>query len=97
MLNSPTLDNNKPIIITNQIFKPFDTYLALIMTNLANGKVSLKLNSSVLAQKTSSSLYSNFILNLYIVHEVNNWSINLSNNFTLKNCLFGTAFHGAGK
>ena len=49
--------------------------------------VILKFNNSVLVQK-SSSLYSNFILNLYIVYELNNQSCNPSNNFPLKNCLF---------
>ena len=38
----------------------------------------------------NSPLYSNFILDLYIVYEINNWPINCSNNLTLKNCLFGT-------
>ena len=36
-------------------------------------------------------LYSNFILNLYIVYELNNWSDNPSNDFEIRNCLFGTA------
>ena len=30
------------------------------------------------------------MLNLYIVCELNNWSINPNDNITLKNCLFGT-------
>ena len=58
------------------------------MSNLANDRVILKFNNSVLVQKNSSSLYSNFILNLYIVHELNNWPHNPANNFPLKNCLF---------
>ena len=41
-------------------------------------------------QRSSSSSYSNSILNLYIVYELNNWQRNLTNNFRLKNCLFGT-------
>ena len=52
--------------------------------------VNLKFCNSVLVQKSFSSLYSNFILNLYIVCELNNWPGNLTNTFTLKNCLFGT-------
>ena len=32
---------------------------------------------------------SKFISNLYIVSQLNNWLRNPSNNFTLKNCLFG--------
>ena len=35
-------------------------------------------------------MYSNFILNFYIVYELNAWPRNPSNTFTLKNCLFGT-------
>ena len=46
---------------------------------------------SVLLQKSFSSLYSNFILSLYTVYELNTWPRNPTNNFTLKNCLFGTA------
>ena len=34
------------------------------MSSLANGRVILKFNNSALEQKASSSLYSNFILNL---------------------------------
>ena len=41
-------------------------------------------------QKNFSSLYNNFILNLYIVYELNTWQHNPTNNFTLKKCLFGT-------
>ena len=35
-------------------------------------------------------MYSNFILNLYIVSELNTWPLNPTNNFTLESCLFGT-------
>ena len=35
-------------------------------------------------------MYSNFILNLRKVHQINTWPRNPSNNFTLKNSLFGT-------
>ena len=41
-------------------------------------------------QKSLSSLYSNFILNLYIIYELNYWPRYHINNFPLKNCLFGT-------
>ena len=60
------------------------------MSNLANGKMNLKFNNSVLIQKSFSSLYSNFVLSLYIVQKLNTWPRNAANNFTLKNCLFGT-------
>ena len=35
-------------------------------------------------------MYSNFILNLYIAYELNNWPRNPINSFTLKNYFFGT-------
>ena len=35
-------------------------------------------------------MYSNFILNLYIVYELNTWSFNPINNSIPKSCLFGT-------
>ena len=35
-------------------------------------------------------MYSIFILNFYIVYELNTWPCNPINNFTLKICLFGT-------
>ena len=73
IFNSLTLDSNKRVTnwisngVSQEKIKPFDANLCPTMTNLANGQVSLKLNSSVLVQKNSSSLYSNFILNLNIV------------------------------
>ena len=54
------------------------------MSSLANGRVILKFNNSVLVQKRSFSLYSSFILNLYIVYELNNTPRNPTNNFPLK-------------
>ena len=60
------------------------------MYDLANGRVILKFNNSVLVQKSSSLLYHNFMLNLNIVYELNNWPRNPTNNFPLKNYLFGT-------
>ena len=60
------------------------------MSYLANGRVNLKFNNSALVQKTFSLLYSHFILNLYIVYELNTMPRNPTNNFTLKQCLFGT-------
>ena len=52
MLNSPTLYNNKRVTnwistgVSPEKIKPFDTNLAPTMTNLTNGRVSLKLNKS---------------------------------------------------
>ena len=60
------------------------------MSNLAKGKVIFKFNNPVLVKKNSSVLYSNFILNLYIFYESDNWMCNPISNFTLKNCLFAT-------
>ena len=64
--------------------KPFDVSLAPTLTDLANGRRSLKFNNSVLVQKKYPLLYSIFILNLYIVYELNNWLNKSTNNFTLK-------------
>ena len=71
-LSSLILDCNKIVTywissrISSEKIKPFDTNPQLTMFNLANGRVTLKFNSSVLVQKSSSSMYSNFILNLFI-------------------------------
>ena len=56
------------------------------MTNLAYRKLSLKLNNSVLVQNNSPSICSDLILNSLCM----NMPCNPSNNFTLKNYLFGT-------
>ena len=88
------MDNSKKVTnwiltrVSSKKIKPLYTNLALIMSDLANGRVNLKFNDSVLMQK-NSSLYCNFILNLYIVYELNNWPCNPSNNFAQQNCLFG--------
>ena len=55
--------------------------------SIANHRAILEFNNSVF---NSSSLYSNFILILCTVYELNNWSRNPTNNFSPKNCLFGT-------
>ena len=92
MLSSLILDSNKKVTnwisteISSKKIKPFNTGLELTMSNLANGRVNLKINNSVLVQKRFSSLYSNFILNLYIVYELSTWLRSLANNDTLKNC-----------
>ena len=75
MVSSLILNSNKkvtkwiPFRIPSKKIKPFDAIIQPTMSNLANGWVILKLNNSVLVQKSSSPLYSNFILNLYIVHQ----------------------------
>ena len=57
MLSSIILNSNKKVtnwISTGMIFekiKPFDTDLEMAISNLANGRINLKLNNSVLIQK----------------------------------------------
>ena len=54
MLNSLVLDVNKKITnwfttrVSPKKIKPYDANLAPTMTNIANGRVSLKFNNSVL-------------------------------------------------
>ena len=69
--------------------KWFDTNLELTISYLANGRAIYKFNS-VLVKNNFSSLNSNCISNLYIVCKLNTWLGYQTNNFTLKNCLFGT-------
>ena len=75
LLSSLISDSNERVTnwilteISSENFKPFDTNLKPSMSNLASDKLTLKLNNYVLVQKSSSSLYSNLILNLYIVYE----------------------------
>ena len=93
MLSFLTLDYNKKVTnwiytgISSEKTKPFDTNLQPTMCKLANGWVNSKFNNFVLVQKRFSSLYSNFILNLYKVYELNNWPRNHTISFTLKACL----------
>ena len=62
--------------ISSEKIKPFDTNLELSMYNLAIDKAILKFNNSALVQKIFSPLHSTFILNLYIVYELNTWPRN---------------------
>ena len=64
--------------------KPSDANLELTISNLANARVKLKFDNSVLVQISLSSLYSNFMFNLEIVCEWNTWAGNPAKNFTLK-------------
>ena len=41
-----------------------------IMSSLANSRVILRSNNTLLVQKSSSSLHSNFNLTLYIIYEL---------------------------
>ena len=77
MLSSIIFYSNKKVTnwiltrISSEKIKPFDTYFKPTICNLANGRVILKFNNSFFVHKSSSSLYSNFILKLYIVYELN--------------------------
>ena len=51
---------------------------------------NLKIEQVCFGAKKSSLLYTNLIFNLHIVYELNSWPHNPTNNFPLKNCLFGT-------
>ena len=96
MFSSLILHSNKKFtnwISTGMPFEKnelFDTNLEPTMFNLANGRVILKSNNPDWVPKIFSSFYSNFILDLYIVYELNTWPRNPTNNVALKNCLFGT-------
>ena len=65
MLSSLILDSNKKVTywilaeISSIKIKPFDTNLEPSMSNLANGRVNLKFDNSVIVQKKFFSLYSN--------------------------------------
>ena len=60
MLNSLMLDNNKKVInwistgVSPEKIDPFHTNDELTISNLSNGRVSLKFNNSVLVQEHSS-------------------------------------------
>ena len=96
MLSSLMLVSNKKVAkwiltpISSAKTKPFDSKLESTKFNLANSWVALKFINSVLVQKDSSSSYSNYILNVYILYQLNNWPRNPTDNLLLKNGLFGT-------
>ena len=97
MLISLILDCHRKVVkwtstkISYEQIKPFDTSLQPTMSNLANGRVNFEFSKSALVQKSFfSSLYSNFILNLYIFYELNTWPRNPANKFSLKKYLFCT-------
>ena len=71
--------------ISFEKIKLFGTKLKPTMYNLANSIVILKFKYYVLEQRRFSSLYTNFISNLYLIYELNNWSRNSINNFLVKN------------
>ena len=79
MLSSLIFNSNERVTnwtsngISSENIKPIDNNLELAMSKLANGRVILKFNNSVLVQKSYSSFYGNFLLKLQIVYELNNW------------------------
>ena len=88
MLSSLTLDNNKRVTnwiltgVSPEKIKPFATNPEPTMPNLVNGRVILKFSDSVLVKENCFSLYSSFILNLFIVYELNDWYCYPSISFT---------------
>ena len=72
ILCSLILGNNKKVLswlsfgISPKRLKQFDINLVPTMTNLANSRISLKFNKSVLVQKRSSSLHSNSSLHIQL-------------------------------
>ena len=84
ILSSLILDKNKKFTgISPENIKRFGTGHEPAMSSLTNGGALLKLNNSISVQKGLPSMYSNFILSLYIVCELNNWSRNPTNDFSL--------------
>ena len=51
--------------ISSEEIKPFHTNLEPPMSNLANGRLVLKFNNSVLVQKHFAPLYSNIIFKFH--------------------------------
>ena len=94
MSSSITLDNSEKVtnlILTGISYEKNKQNLVLAMLSLATGRIILKFNNSVLVQKSSSSLYSSFVLNLCTGYELNNQPRNPTNSFPLKSCLSGIA------
>ena len=96
MLSLLVFDSNKKVTnriltgISSEKMKPLDTNLEPTISNLANHRVILRFNNSLLVKKSSTSLYSNFIFNLYMVYGMNNWPPNSTNTFSLKSYFFRT-------
>ena len=78
LLSSLILPSNKKVTnwistrILSEKYNFFDANFELTMCDFANGRVILKFNNPILVQKCSSLLlYSNLILNSYIVYTLN--------------------------
>ena len=54
-----------------------------------NARLRLKFKGSCLKQEDKAPFTPNSVVNLFIVYELDRWSRYLSNDFNLKDCLFG--------
>ena len=61
------------------------------MLELGYSRTILKFNNLLQVQKNLCHCTVTLFLNQQIVYGLNNWSRDCSNNFAMKNCLFGTA------
>lgn len=60
------------------------------MLELGYSRTILKFNNFLQVQKNLCHCTVTLFLNQQIVYGLNNWSRDCSNNFAMKNCLFGT-------
>ena len=70
-----------PPFTSNKSFSPKPVWIN-------NSRIKLELKGSCLKQG-KEPFTSNNGVNLYIIYELNAWSQDLNDEFTLKNCLFG--------
>ena len=54
-----------------------------------NSRIKLEFKGSCLKQDKATFTPNN-VVNLFIVYELDTWSLNLNTDFTLKDCLFGS-------
>ena len=57
------------------------------LTWMNNSKIKLKFKGSCLKQEDKTPYTPKNVVNLYIVYELDVWSRDLNNDFTLKDCL----------
>ena len=76
ILSSLILESNKKVAnwisagLLSEIIKLFDTNFESTMSKLTNGRVICEFNNSVLVQKSSSSMDSNFILKFIYLQKI---------------------------
>ena len=56
---------------------------------MSNSRIRLEFKERCLKQEDRAAFTTKNVVNLYIVYELNIWSQDLNNEFTLKDCLFG--------